>query len=329
MLISVIIPNYNHAAFLPQRLESVMNQTFDDFEVIILDDCSTDHSREILDTYKSHSKISHVVYNEKNSGSTFKQWNKGVQLAQGEWIWIAESDDKAELNFLEVLAKEIRANDRVGIAYTQSLKMNSKDEVTGSWLEWTEDLNPNLFKTDFVMKGIDYTEQFLIHKNTIPNASALLFKKEIFVEVGGADETIRNCSDWELWLKFLLVSDVLYVSQPLNYFRYHEQSVIAKALKSRPKDVYAERFDKSMRLKFQDFLLKHFNSIPFKKIARLNKGYIMQESIYEALFDLVNRKFTSAGVKLKRVLRQNSFLLVTFMGIKIVAKESLARGFKK
>lgn len=329
MLISVIVPNYNHSAFLPQRLASVLNQTFEDFEVIILDDCSTDNSREILDSYKNHPKVSHVVYNKENSGSTFRQWNKGVKLAQGEWIWIAESDDKAELNFLEVLTQGIRAQENIGIAYTQSLKMNSNDEVSGSWLEWTEDLDPSLFRSDFIMKGTSYIEQFLIHKNTIPNASALLFRKEAYLKVGGANEAIRNCSDWDLWLKLLLVSDVLFISQPLNYFRYHEQSVIAKALQSRPKDVYGERFDKSMRLKFQDFLLKNFNTAPFKKIEQLNKDYIMRESIYEALFDLMHHNFTSAGYKLKSVLRQSSFLEVANMSIKIFAKESLTRGLKK
>src|SRR5207342_2166753 len=79
--VSVIIPNYNHAVYLEQRIESVLNQTFQDFELIILDDCSPDNSRDVIDQYRVNSKVSHIVYNSINSGSTFKQWQKGIELS--------------------------------------------------------------------------------------------------------------------------------------------------------------------------------------------------------------------------------------------------------
>ena len=106
--VSVIVPNYNHASYLKQRIDSILNQTFQDFEVIILDDCSTDNSLEVLSHYKNHNKVSHCVFNDTNSGSTFKQWDKGIQLAKGEWIWIAESDDWAEPEFLETINTHLR-----------------------------------------------------------------------------------------------------------------------------------------------------------------------------------------------------------------------------
>lgn len=68
--VSVIIPNYNHSSYLKERIDSILNQTFQNFEVIILDDCSTDNSKEIIELYRDHTKVSHIVYNEKNSGST-------------------------------------------------------------------------------------------------------------------------------------------------------------------------------------------------------------------------------------------------------------------
>src|SRR5690606_24447409 len=101
--VSVIIPNYNHAKYLRRRIDSVLAQTFQDFEIILLDDCSTDKSRDIIETYKGNAKVSHIVYNEENSGSPFKQWEKGIGLAKGKYIWIAESDDWCERNLLESL----------------------------------------------------------------------------------------------------------------------------------------------------------------------------------------------------------------------------------
>ena len=90
MFVSVIVPCYNHAPYLKQRIESILNQTYQNFELILLDDVSPDESGEILLSYKDHPKVSHCIINERNSGSTFHQWNKGIALAQGELIWIAE-----------------------------------------------------------------------------------------------------------------------------------------------------------------------------------------------------------------------------------------------
>src|ERR1700722_3014578 len=104
--VSVIVPNYNHARFLRQRLDSVVAQTFQDFELILLDDCSTDESRKILEEYARDPRA-RLELNEANSGSPFKQWNKGVRLARGKYVWIAESDDYANERFLERLGSRL------------------------------------------------------------------------------------------------------------------------------------------------------------------------------------------------------------------------------
>ena len=77
-LVSVIVPNYNHAPYLRERIDSILNQTFQDFELILLDDCSPDNSREIINSYKDNPHVSHIVLNEENSGNTFVQWDLGV-----------------------------------------------------------------------------------------------------------------------------------------------------------------------------------------------------------------------------------------------------------
>src|SRR5881394_4400235 len=97
--VTVIVPNYNHARFLRKRIDSVLGQTYPDFEVILLDDFSTDGSREILESYANHAKVT-MEFNAQNSGTVFKQWNKGVRMARGRYIWMAESDDFADPRFL-------------------------------------------------------------------------------------------------------------------------------------------------------------------------------------------------------------------------------------
>lgn len=127
--ISVIIPNYNHARFLKQRVNSVLQQTYQDFEVIIMDDNSSDHSKDIIEQYRNYPKISHIIYNETNSGSTFKQWKKGLELAKGEWIWIAESDDYADTDFLEQLLGFSTNDNNIQLIYCDSFSTNENSET--------------------------------------------------------------------------------------------------------------------------------------------------------------------------------------------------------
>lgn len=169
-LVSIILPNFNHANYLSERLESIFNQSYQNFEVIILDDCSIDTSIEILNTYKNHPKVSHFIVNTVNSGSPFKQWQKGLKLAKGDFVWIAESDDYCDLNFLESQLKQIKTQDLdVVVAETKTVK-NKK--ITG------QTQHPVFKETDVLEITLD---SFLYCP--ILNVSAVLFKKGLIEDV--------------------------------------------------------------------------------------------------------------------------------------------------
>ncbi len=223
-LVTVIVPNYNHAKYLSERLDSILNQSYQDFEVIILDDCSTDNSREVIENYRSNPKISNIVYNERNSGSPFIQWNKGIRLSRGSLIWIAESDDYCALTFLEETVRKMESYPSAGLVYTQSLE---RDEMSGAESISFEN-SPRFrksFRNSYFEKGPREITKKLAYENTIPNASGVLFRKSIFEQVGGADESMKLCGDWFLWVKILLISDVYFISEPLNIFRLTNISV--------------------------------------------------------------------------------------------------------
>ena len=215
-LVSVIVPNYNHAPYLKRRIDSIINQTFQNFEIILMDDCSTDGSREILDSYKDHPKVSKVMYNNENSGSTFVQWNRGISVAKGEYIWIAESDDVAAPSFLRKAMSVYNSDPAVVLSFTQSYKLNYKSEITGSWLGFMRSTDKELFIKDFIIGGHNFITRSLIYKNTIPNASSLVFSKQAYLAIGGADITLRYCSDWLTFLKIATKGKVAYISEQLN-----------------------------------------------------------------------------------------------------------------
>jgi len=222
--VSVIVPNYNHAAYLRGRIDSILQQTYTDFELILLDDCSTDNSREILETYRTHRAVSYIIYNDVNSGTTFKQWNKGVGLAKGTFIWIAESDDYSEPGFLAEAVRQMFTYPSAGIVFAHSLE--EEQETKRSFLSFAN--HPRFgqaFLTSYFNAGRKEITEKMVHQNTIPNASAVLFKKATFLECGGADENMRLCGDWFLWTKMLLISDVYFIAVPFNHFRLTLASV--------------------------------------------------------------------------------------------------------
>lgn len=231
--VSVVIPNYNHARFLAQRIDSVLGQTYRDFEVVVLDDASTDSSRQVLRAYGAHPQIT-IRLSHTNSGSTFAQWNKGVRQAKGTYVWIAESDDYADSTFLERLVSVLDEHPRVVLVKCRSLKVDEEGRVIPNSVE---DPASRDWSEDFVIDGREDCRLQLEHGNSVTNASAVLFRRQTYVDVGGADESFRMCGDWLLWAQMMMKGDFAYHAEPLNRYRFHEGSVRSTCMVNGIRDV--------------------------------------------------------------------------------------------
>lgn len=280
-LISVIVPNYNHEKFLVQRLECIFNQTYPNFEVILLDDCSSDKSQEILLEYAKNPKVSHSVFNDTNSGNTFVQWNKGIKLAKGDYIWIAESDDFCELHFLEELIQPFLEDREIALSYCQSNRVDEKGLVIGNWKTHTDNLDSDLFSEDFVLDGNLFIEKYLIYKNVIPNASALVIRKEVLSVLGAVntDNELRYCGDWLLYFKIALNQKIAFSSQNLNNFRCHTKSVIS----------LASRNESRIKIIDIDFLMRS-KMISFLKSQKVNNSTAILENNRQIINELKYEK---------------------------------------
>ncbi len=217
-LVSVIIPNYNHARYLEQRLDSVFGQTYPNFEVIILDDCSTDNSLEVINRYKDNPHVSQVVVNEVNSGSTFKQWDKGISLAKGEIIWIAESDDWCELNLLEELVHAYLQNEHTVLAYNPTLQV---DDDGNFWNKIHEGHNQ-------YMSGKKYLRSYLSLFNYVMNASCAIFSRKAALQVSKAYQQLLGAGDYLFWVEIARQGRVAIVNKRLSYFCRHSGTVSNK-----------------------------------------------------------------------------------------------------
>jgi glycosyltransferase involved in cell wall biosynthesis len=214
--VSVIIPNYNHAAFLKQRIDSVLNQTYPDFEIILLDDASTDGSADLLLTYQEHEKVSHVVINRQNSGSTFVQWQRGLALAQGEYVWIAESDDYCSPDLLEELVALMEMQADVTIAFCNSIMFRDNEVLTIGQSGLMQEI------TD----GKKFIADRMLFGNTIYNASMAIFKRAAANQVDfSLIQTFKFCGDWLFWIQLAQLGQVGSSAKVLNYFRKHNADV--------------------------------------------------------------------------------------------------------
>lgn len=222
-IVSVIIPNYNHGKFLQRRIESVLGQTFQDFELILLDDASTDESRAVMEPYRTHPKMASVIYNEHNSGSTFSQWKKGFELAKGQFIWIAESDDWCEPTLLEELVRPMISDAKLVLSYCQSVLIAADTEKI-----------LDLTKAEALaayMDGSDFVRRHLLVFNDILNASMVVFRRAAIQPFPEEILAMKYCGDWYLWASICAKGNVFISGKYLNYYSRHHGSSLTTASK--------------------------------------------------------------------------------------------------
>lgn len=243
--VSVIIPNYNYARYLPERINSVLDQTFQDFEIIILDDCSTDDSREVIERFRGNPKVSRIEFNETNSGSPFVQWEKGLSMARGKYAWIAEADDLADPRFLELAVKTMEGG-KGDVSVVMALSYIIDGEGTISDRKGYDDF----FTPDGRIEIYDnraFLRERMFAGNGIYNASMALFSLDAWRRAGCRDyRSMRYCGDWLFWIEIIKNGPVGVVREKLNRFRKHGGSVSDEGLKkSRSRE---ELFDVKKRL---------------------------------------------------------------------------------
>ena len=282
-LISVVVPNFNHAPFLNRRLESIYNQTYRNFEVILLDDASTDNSREILrDFYERHKNNTRLIFNETNSGGVFYQWRRGIEAARGELIWVAESDDFSDENFLKELVPAF-ADDAVQLAFCRTEFIQDEQTIFNTE-QYLADLPDFDLTKNFTMIAAKFVEKGLAIKNIIPNVSGVLFRKrKVFADICFH---MKLCGDWAFYLDVIKGGCVYYSPYVTNFYRVHKEST---SLKIQKEPRYFSEHEKIAEFIAQNYKVSaEVHNLHYQKLEEHFFGYYGGKDIAELrrLFDL-------------------------------------------
>ena len=200
-IISVIIPIYNGEKTIRETIESVLNQTFKDFELIAVDDGSTDQTVEIINRIQD-SRIK--LFSYPNAGLSTSR-NRGIAKASGEYISFIDADDLWTADKLESQLKALQENPQAAVAYswTDCIDESGKFLRRGGYINVTDDVYERLLLIDFVEGG-----------------SNVLIRKHVFAEVGGFDESFNAVEDWDMWLR--LASHYRFVTVPSRQIFYRQ-----------------------------------------------------------------------------------------------------------
>jgi len=237
--VSVIVPNYNHEPFLRRRLDSIYRQTYKNIEVILLDDYSSDNSCAVLDEYAAaFPEITHKQYNDKNSGSPFRQWGKGIKASSGDLVWIAESDDFCDESFLEVLVRCFD-DEAVLLAYSKCIFVDRDEVPMQDELKFhLNDLKcAEKWNASYVETAHNEVRNALGIKNTIPNSSGVLFKRPIGMPLLDDESwlSMKVAGDWIFYLQLIRGGKIAYSVDSTNFFRRYEGSAAEVTYK---KDIF-------------------------------------------------------------------------------------------
>ncbi|TGV13721.1 glycosyltransferase [Mesorhizobium sp. M8A.F.Ca.ET.173.01.1.1] len=228
--VSVILPNYNYARYLGARLNSIADQTTRPYELIVLDDASTDESVQVIEQFLADCDIPcRLVVNAQNSGSVFRQWMRGVEMARGDYVWIAEADDLADPGFLAELLPAFE-RDEVVMSYCQSRQIDGAGRVLSEhYLDYVSDIDRSRWTRPYVVDGHQEIAEALYLKNTIPNVSGVLFRRERLRDTLAKHSeeiaSLRNAGDWVTYLRLLENGSIAFSPRSLNSHRRHQSSV--------------------------------------------------------------------------------------------------------
>lgn len=256
--ISIIIPTYNSEKFIDKTIQSVINQTYKDWELIIVDDFSKDRTREILKEWQKKDERIHLIFLDKNSGGPALPKNIGIENAKGKYVAFLDHDDKWLQEKLEKQYKlfEQSKNEKLGLVYCF---INIVDDNKKTLLKHNKNYKGNVIKE-------------MVNSNFIVTSSCVITKLDIFKQIGLFDTRFKIPDDWDMWIRIVEAGyEFDFVSDYLINYVIHEKNSSLESKKLDKKNDFLLMYNKHEKY-FNQYSLKatgdYYYKIGKNKIAR-------------------------------------------------------------
>lgn len=256
-LITVVLTSYNHKEYLESAITHMLNQTYKNIELIIIDDCSTDGSQDIIKKYQSDHRVKAYLL-ESNLGSYVKSTNLGATYASGNYLNFAQCDDFSDIYLLEKLHDALMAHPDCGVAYSSSFLIDEHDTIIGDDYKGRTVLFKTKCGTSTDIAGQEM-RRFLYQSCVIPNLSSVLIRRDLYQDVEGLSEEFLVMADWDMWFRLTYRTNFYYLRENLNYFRQHSTTIRSRI---------------SMKKQLREFFLMHQRNLIKAELAFSERLFI-------------------------------------------------------
>ena len=275
--VSILMSVYNGSSYLQESIESILSQTFTDFEFIIIEDYSTDNSAEIITEYAEKDKRIVIIKNQENIGLT-KSLNKGLKIARGEYIARQDADDISLPSRLQKETLLLEKHSEIGLVSCDLELIDSQGNSIG---KYQRSCDPDLVNF------------YLLFYNRLAGHSQVMFRRQLAIELGGYDENRRYSQDYELWSRMMSVCKIGILPEYLLQQRRHSESIsFRKKLQqenyslTQSKKNVEQLIDKEITLEQIDYLrgfwLGHWWSERFPEVKHISWLNLTLSELYQA-----------------------------------------------
>ncbi len=305
--VSILIPTFNRVNYLKIAIDSALNQTYSNIEILVLDDCSTDETIKLSKAYSDIERIT-FVRNEENIGF-IKNWNKAVSLSSGEYIKIIGDDDILENNCVAEQVKILNEHPDVGVVCCNCFIVDEDSNIKNSNNLY------KLFNESTKENGEEFIKNYLLGKRPVGWPAAILFRRDDINKAGDFDTAVGCAADIDMWCRILKSKNFYYLDQMLAYCRQWSGNLSAKleANQLGHKDIlyfyfktvpYIEhRLDEATKQRISSALIKRISSFHTRATAENKK-------IIEHDIDLITERFQSSQKQKKEQTQKDSAALI-------------------
>lgn len=292
-LVTVIILSYNHEKFLKAAIDSAINQTYNHLEIIVTDDCSSDNSKRIIDSFNDSRLIK--VYNKINLGAAINN-NNAIKMAKGEYIAILNSDDYWDYNKIEKEIRFLEENKQYGAVFSDAFIINEKNKIVTK----NKYFDVNIFKQEN-RDRYGWIRKFFYEQNCLCHPS-ILIRKEIYYKTDLYNPLFKQLPDYKMWIDIIKITNIYIMQEKLIYYRVLENAENTSA--NYGSNVIRHRNEIVLIMKsfFDDMVLEDFiksfsNDLINKEINNLYELEIEQAFLYLRMQNKLNFLYYSIAIE--------------------------------